>query len=289
VPRAHINGVDLAYETHGSGQPLLFIHGGYGGAATAVVPPLLPEVVAIFEGEPVQVITYDRRGAGLSEFDAKHYTNHDLANDALGLLDHLEVDRTIVVGSSAGGPIALTLALAHPERVLALALPNTGAYLMRLERPRSAGIKKLVDLAAGEGDRAAFESRRDSLRTSPDLGPGAAQRPEAQARLDAVREALRTLPDEELFRLSVGEVRNYEAAFTPDNRSRLGELRMPVCVLHGTEDNTVPFEWGRALHEGIPGSEFHAIEGADHGLLNYPEAAAALRDWVRRQLAVAAR
>jgi hypothetical protein len=51
VPKATVNGVELFYEIHGevggSGQPVIFIHGGYGGAATAVVPPLPPEVTGI--------------------------------------------------------------------------------------------------------------------------------------------------------------------------------------------------------------------------------------------------
>jgi pimeloyl-ACP methyl ester carboxylesterase len=57
---------------------------------------------------------------------------------------------------------------------------------------------------------------------------------------------------------------------------------MPVCVIHGTADSTVPFAWGRALHEGIPGSEFHAIPDAEHGVLQYDGAQQALRTWAER-------
>ena len=54
------------------------------------------------------------------------------------------------------------------------------------------------------------------------------------------------------------------------------------CVIHGTADATVPFAWDEALHQGIPGSEFHAIEGADHGVLLYDGAQRALRAWADR-------
>lgn len=86
---------------------------------------------------------------------------------------------------------------------------------------------------------------------------------------EALRQALATISDEELFRLSTGEVRNAEAFQGYDFTARLSELSMPVCVIHGTADISVPYAWGEALHEGIPGSEFHAFQDAGHGVLLY--------------------
>ena len=103
MPTATINGIELFYEVSGSGQPVLFIHGGYGGAETAVVPKLPPEITGILPADRFQVVTYDRRNAGQSEFSQAPYTLEDLADDARALLDHLGIDRAIVVGSSAGG------------------------------------------------------------------------------------------------------------------------------------------------------------------------------------------
>ena len=62
---------------------------------------------------------------------------------------------------------------------------------------------------------------------------------------------------------------------------------MPVCIIHGTADASVPFAWGEALHAGIPGSEFHAIEGADHGVLLYEGAQQALLGWADRIVSAA--
>ncbi len=89
-------------------------------------------------------------------------------------------------------------------------------------------------------------------------------------------------PDDALFRYSTGELRNYEAYLDVDFTDRLGELKMPVSIIHGTSDNTVPFAWGEALHKAIPHSEFIPVEGADHGVLSYAPAAEALRTWVAR-------
>src|SRR3954451_4029275 len=101
MPHASVNGVELFYEVQGTGQPVLFIHGGYGGAESAVVPKLPPEITGILPADRFQVITYDRRNAGQSEFTTDHYTIDDLAADALALLDHIGAGRTIIVGSSA--------------------------------------------------------------------------------------------------------------------------------------------------------------------------------------------
>jgi len=288
MPRARVNGVELHYDDHGTGQALLFIHGGYGGAATTVVPPLEPEIVRTMPSDRVRTITYDRRNAGRSEYTLDHYTNVDVAEDAMGLLDHLGIDSAIVVGSSAGGPIALQIVLTHPERVRALCLANTGSYLMRDGRPRSGQFRALVERARSEGDEAAFASRQEALRRAPVLNGPNAENPAAIARRQAVAEALASIDDDELCRLSTGEVRNLEAALDLDYGPRLGEITVPTIVIHGTNDNTVPFAWGEELHASIPGSEFVPVEGADHGIFAYEPAREALQAWVERLLPVQA-
>jgi 3-oxoadipate enol-lactonase len=169
-----------------------------------------------------------------------HVTLEDLADDARALLDHLGAGRTIVIGSSAGGPIAIQFALKYPQRTLALCLPNTGPNLMNPARPRSTAFNELVALARSEGDRAAFESRKAALRQAPVLGGPRANDPAAIARNAAVAEALQTISDDDLFRYSTGEVRNLEAYQGFDFTSRLGELTMPVRIIPGTADATVP-------------------------------------------------
>jgi non-heme chloroperoxidase len=283
MPKARVNGVETHYETHGAGVPALFIHGGYGGAATSLVlqPPIVP---AILPADRVLTITYDRRSAGLSEYVLTPYTVADLAGDALALLDHLGVRRAIVIGSSAGGPIALQVALSAPERVIALGLPNTGANLSSTERAVGRERRALVERARAEGDRAVFEERKAKLRAVPE--GGAAATPEATARAterqQKLREALAQVSDDELFRYFRGELRNYGAYIDVDFSDRLGELHMPACIIHGDADATVPLAWGEALHRGIAGSEMHIIPGGGHGILSWPAGAEALRDWVLR-------
>jgi pimeloyl-ACP methyl ester carboxylesterase len=278
MPIARVNGVLTSYEDRGSGLPVVFIHGGYGGAATTLAPQrdvirtVLPDVA-------FRLVTYDRRCRGQSEYVESDYTLEDLADDAAALLDHLGIARAVVIGSSAGGPVALQFALTRPERTIALALPNTGANLMDQGREVSRDRVALAERFRTEGARAVFESRKATLRQAPEAQPGEAGADERRARAQA---ALAALSEDDLFRYSTGEVRNFAAYAGFDFTPRLGELKMPVCVIHGTADQTVPFAWGKALHEGIPGSEFHAIEGGRHGILSNPDAAAVLRGWAER-------
>src|SRR5262249_41752623 len=153
-----------------------------------------------------QVVTYDRRNAGQSEFRDDHFTLEDNAADALGLLDLVGGERAIIIGSSAGGPIAIQFALSYPQRTLALCLPNTRANLMNPARPRSKAFNELVALARSEGDRAAFESRKAALRQAPPLAGPRATNEAAIKRHALVKEALATISDDDLFRYSTGEI-----------------------------------------------------------------------------------
>jgi pimeloyl-ACP methyl ester carboxylesterase len=284
MPFAKVNGVRLSYESVGEGVPLLFIHGGYGGAATTLAPR--PQAIeTILPRDKVRTILYHRRNAGFSEYTDEHYTLATLAGDALGLLDHLGIKRAVIVGSSAGGPPALDIALSHPERVIALCLPNTGANLASLERPQARTRLELVQRSKSEGDRAVFEERKESLRIPV---PTDAKDPAEIARQEKLKAALQTVSDDDLFRYSVGEIRNFEAYLGADYSPRLGELKMPVCIIHGTADRVVPYAWGEALHKAIPQSEMHPIPDADHDILSYEGAAVVLRDWVGRVLLKAA-
>lgn len=287
MPRATVNGVELSYEVHGQGVPALFIHGGYGGAVSTLVPQP-SNVPDILPQDRIQTITYDRRGAGASEYVLTEYDLTDLAADAAALLDHLGHQRAIIIGSSAGGPIALQFALSYPERVIGLCLPNTGANLASPERAAGRERRALVERARAEGDHAVFVERKERLRQAPPVGatpPDPAARSRAEQRQQRIIEALAGVSDADLERYFIGELRNYAAYLDFDFTPRLAGLRMPVCIIHGDADATVPFAWGEALHQGIPGSEFHRVPDGGHGILQWQGGADALRDWALRLFA----
>src|SRR5437016_651031 len=115
---ATVDSIELYYEEHGHGDPLLLIM-GLAADSTA----WLFQVPAF--AEHYRTITFDNRGVGRSAKPAGPYTITAMAKDAVGLLDMLGIARTHVVGVSMGGMIAQELALHHPERVRGLVLACT--------------------------------------------------------------------------------------------------------------------------------------------------------------------
>jgi pimeloyl-ACP methyl ester carboxylesterase len=121
MPRAKVNGIQLAYETYGEGFPLVLAHGYMASKAMwdAQIGPF---------SERYRVVVYDARGHGESEappVDDPGYTMETLVEDQRALMAHLGIERAFVGGLSLGGMIAMRFALAHPAMVRALLLCDT--------------------------------------------------------------------------------------------------------------------------------------------------------------------
>lgn len=106
---ANVNGVELYYEEHGSGPPILFHH-GFTGSHDGWVP------IAERLQDRFRCILMDSRGAGDSEHPADGYTIEQYAKDVVGMLDHLGLDQVAYVGHSMGGGIGFQLGIEHGER-----------------------------------------------------------------------------------------------------------------------------------------------------------------------------
>ena len=122
--------VELYYEEHGSGDPLLCIM----GFATDLTGWLMqtPEFAKSY-----RTIVFDNRGVGRSAKPPGPYTIHEMADDAVGILEALDVERAHVLGLSMGGMIAQEVALRHPQRVRGLVL--AARFPSPTSRPRSSG------------------------------------------------------------------------------------------------------------------------------------------------------
>ena len=256
MPEASINGYAMYYEVHGEETPLVMIHGGLGGGegCSAFV-----ESHAAPLSQQFKLIVYDRRAAGRSSTPEDGYSIPTFCEDLHQLLRHLGVERAHVLGSSAGGPIALQFALDHPEMTDTLLLINTMSYVQESERAvRQGELDRLRADAAAGGHRVsaenALESRWPGMRENE---------PERFNRLLRIH----------LERFE-GVAKTIQAYLDIKDslESRLGELKMPTLVVHGDADSRIPVECGRQLHEGIAGAELHIVPGAEHGLMsNEPE------------------
>ena len=247
------NPVEIYYEDHGSGKPIVLIHGWplSGRSWEAQVPAL------IAAGH--RVITYDRRGFGWSSQPWVGYDYETLAADLHGLMTHLDLKNATLVGfSMGGGEVARYVATYGTERitktVFAGAVPP---YLYKSADNPDGGLDDatITQFKAGvTTDRMAF---LDTFTTGFFSAGGKLQVSEAQ-RVYARDIAAFASPKATLDCI-------HAFSYT-DFRADLAKFKLPTLVIHGDSDAIVPFEVsGARTHNAIAGSHLSLIKGAPHG------------------------
>jgi pimeloyl-ACP methyl ester carboxylesterase len=121
MPIAQLNGIDLYYKDHGTGAPVVLMH-GYSDTSQA----WRPQIEAL--GSRYRLVTLDMRGHGrtVAPDDPEAYSEAHVVADLSALLRHLGIARAVIGGLSLGGYMSLRFYLAHPEVVRALVLCDTG-------------------------------------------------------------------------------------------------------------------------------------------------------------------
>jgi 3-oxoadipate enol-lactonase len=117
---AHVGDIDMYYELHGSGDPLVLIEGLAGDISQSVW-------LTTWCATTHRVLAFDNRGAGRTDKPDTPYTIPMMANDTAGLMEVVGMSHATVLGISMGGRVALDLALNHPDRVGRLILVSTRA------------------------------------------------------------------------------------------------------------------------------------------------------------------
>jgi pimeloyl-ACP methyl ester carboxylesterase len=264
-----VNGVDIAYETHGEprGNPLVLV-GGLGQQIVGWHPDLVAELTR--RGHPV--VVYDNRDVGLSthlhhlgrpdlaallrgEPAAVPYTMGDMAADLAGLLDGLGIDAAHLFGASMGGMIAQTAAMAFPERV---------ASLTSVMSHPGAGAVRPTTQALGILTRPTPRSRAEFVAAA-EHASAVVGSPGFPADPRWLRERARRAwdrghdPD--------GVARQLAAVVAqPDRTAGLAALRIPTLVVHGSADPLVPVLGGRLTAAAVPRAELVEIDGMGHDL-----------------------
>jgi pimeloyl-ACP methyl ester carboxylesterase len=195
-----------------------------------------------------QLLTRDPRGAA--------YSLEDMADDAVGLLEHLEIGAAHIVGISMGGMIAQLVALRHPHRVLSLVsiMSSTGDRRVGRPRPRVA----LRMFRKVPRDRPGYiEDHVQSYRIIGSKGFDFEE--------DRKRERAGRLFDRGIH--PAGSARQMAAVVTAADRTPLlRRLRVPTTVIHGDADPLVDVSGGRATAEAIQGAKLVVIPGMGHDM-----------------------
>lgn len=239
--QVNLRGVDIDYESAGSGPTLVWGHGLSSSRADEDSPPTLIDFSRLATASTV--VRYDARGHGLSGFthDPQHYRWQELAADQLALVDHLGIDGFAVGGASMGAATALHTAVMAPDRVesLILAIPptawetraeQTGVYLQMAEIIEQRGVELLISAGA-------TVPPPDPFRDDPHYPERRAARMRAA---DPVRLA-------GLFRGAV-------TAELPSKEAVAG-IAAPTLILAWTGDPAHPVSSAEELHRLLPNSE----------------------------------
>ncbi len=248
-----INGVLVHYRLAGPADaPVLALANSLGTDAR-----IWDGVIERLSGD-YRILSYDKRGHGLSDTPPGDYALDDHVDDLIGLLDHLGIGLLALAGVSVGGLIAQALALRAPERLTALILCDTGPKLGeaagwngRIDVARREGLDPLADLVMARWFSSGFQRERpDELAGWRNLF----------LRSDAAGYAATcaTLRDADLS-------------------AQIGAIATPTLVVAGGDDQSTPVELVRACAAAIPGARFEILPGVGHiPSIEQPAALAAL-------------
>lgn len=233
--------MEIGYDDGGSGVPILFVH-GFPHDRTLWTPQL--------QGMTAQarVLAVDLRGFGETTV-APPYSMDQYADDLVGLLDMLHVERAVVAGLSMGGYVAFAMWRRHAKRIRALVLSNTRAGAdsdEAKERRRS-----LMALARAQGSNAVADAMLTGM-----LGKTTrARRPEI---VNAVHRMISSAPVD-------GMIGALQAMIDrPDSSDTLRTVDVPTLLVTGDEDAIIPIEDVRSMQTAIRGSSLEVITGAGH-------------------------
>ncbi|WP_250284783.1 MULTISPECIES: alpha/beta fold hydrolase [unclassified Frankia] len=231
------DGVELFYEDRGNGRPIVFLH-GWGTSGR------------VWEGqvatlhEQARCVTPDWRGCGRSDHPAHGNTVETVAGDILQLVDLLDLRDVVLVGSSLGGNIALEAALGSDGRIAALALLDAPQHF----------FADGVDKERFSAWHASMRTRRHDLfyeMVDTWFGPKAGQ-------------GVRRWTSEQLLRSGWFIDDLLADAATHDRRDQLGELPVPVLLLHGRLDREVPVTVPQAAEALLPNARLVVLEDCGH-------------------------
>ncbi|MGV9202603.1 MAG: alpha/beta fold hydrolase [Promethearchaeia archaeon] len=254
---AEINGIKICYEVKGEGKPLFLVHGF--GADKEVW-------IAQFQAlaEHFKVVRFDNRGAGKSDRPNEPYKMDMFADDIAGLMDHLEIDKTHILGWSLGGMIVQTFVLQYPERVRKVVLINTLPKWPADEKGLEMYKKSQIDKY-----HANQKDPKEAFFAGAKMGFARKFRKEMEKNPEKKFYGL--FSAEDLIEISATnpsrpqDIKNQAHALGRyDVFDDLPNIEKEVLILTAEKDRQTPKIMNEMIHKQIPNSKLIIIEDAGH-------------------------
>jgi len=243
---AKVGDINIYYEIHGKGEPLVLIYGyaAHSGLWFRQIPIL---------SKKYRVIAFDNRGVGRSDKPDIPYTMAMMAGDVAGLLDVIGVDAAHIFGISMGGMIAQHFALNYPQRVISLILGCTTCGGVRSIQPKPESMVALFDFERLKKTPEEFVRQLIPFLFSQEF---IEKNPAIVEKRVAKSLEYPTPPH--------GATRQAAAMMGHDTYELLPKIKLPTLVIAGDNDRAIPLENSRILASRIPKTELVIIKGAGH-------------------------
>ena len=269
MPKVKVSDINMYYEIHGEGEPLVMIPG-----ASATTEAYLLKVPLY--SEEYQVILLDNRGAGQTDKPDIPYTIRMMADDLAGLLGKIGVNSAHIYGESMGGMVAQEFAINYPERVKSLILISTycGGPHGTLPSPSKRFDRELR--AKMSPEELGMETlrlcvTRDYIDKHPDV---------AKTMMEAMVK---------MSEPAYAALRQAEAVRGFDTYEHLREIKAPTLIMAGDDDAAIPVENSSIIASMIPHAELVIFKDAGHILIEAGEKPDRIRlEFLRRHSATKA-
>ena len=247
MPKTYVNGINIYYEDHGKGEPLVLVQGFGGGHQGWFFQ--VPDFKKRF-----RVITFDNRGMGKTDRSLAPYTVRTMADDVIGLMDYLGIDQAHILGLSLGGMVAQEIAITYPGRVKKLVLGSTfSSHAVRDTGPESGKDTGVHNKPAGKD----YSNMKLDALMVPVVA--AAFNRTHYRMIFTLMLKLGTRPVAiNNYLEQINAMRDYSTA------DRLHLIKAQTLVITGTGDRLVQPGNSDLLAAAIPGAKLVKVEGGSH-------------------------
>ena len=264
--------IDIWYEYRDPvGPPKATILLVMGAISSAII--WSEDIIQPFVAAGYQVIRYDHRGLGMSNWVAdwdknNPYTLEDMAKDALAILDALDVDKAHVIGVSMGGMIAQRLGISHADRILSLASISSSGYMQDPELLDQAKDYRLefIRLLLKYG---LSQSEEDTIRLS--VGFVQLMMAEGANNLDVkdiAENVLYEMRNRRGYNPKIWDQHTTAISVSGSRYQELSTISVPTLIIHGTADQAIPISHAKKCAKLIPGAKTLWLEGVGHVIPN---------------------
>ena len=255
VPNVKVNDIEMYYEVHGEGTPLVLIR-GWGSSSQSWSKIILDKL-----SQKHQLIIFDNRGTGRTSKPDTRYSIEMMADDTAGLMNVLNISKAHIVGFSMGGMIAQRFALKYPEKTNGLVIASSQPNSTITQRsPKASEIMEYMISKPEDMSEIELQKHMMSLYSTPEY-----IEKHSEAMLEAALSS-NLIPTPGYVRR-----RQLDAMLEFSSLDELYLIESPTLVMHGLKDAWVSCENSKVIADKIPNSRLVLFEKAGHAFIEQNE------------------